>query len=83
MHPAFEFIGLDSNTLKTILERCKMGGFERRGISADSINQMLRHTILRLKTALNDKKTISYGIRQEYRIRISVLREHCKIAAER
>jgi hypothetical protein len=82
-HPAFEFIGVDAKTLEDVLQRCKWQGFDRRGVSLESITYMLRKTTRRLRTALNDKTKVNFGIRQEYRIRVSKLRDIGVIAANR
>jgi hypothetical protein len=74
-HPAFEFIGLDTKTLVDVLQRCKWEGFERRGVTLENIIHMLRSTTERLRTTLNDKMDKNFGVRQEYRIRVSVLQD--------
>ena len=74
-NPIFEYAGLDNSTLQDVLQRSKWGGGEQKRITSQDIAKKLDKTIRRVYIALRDGSERSFGVRQEYRIRVSTLRK--------
>ncbi|KAL8741484.1 MAG: hypothetical protein Q9190_005916 [Brigantiaea leucoxantha] len=82
-NPILEFIGLNDDTLQEVIQRSKWNGKEQRKVSREIIMKKLRLATTRLRIALNDQQGTHFGTRQEYRIRVQVLKDFFEETTQR